>query len=311
LNYKPEKDTNIYLSYSEGVQPPQLQSGYVQAQSYTAKTGNTYLEKTLAGYGVTSALTPDPKLRVWELGWKQSLFANRVYFSVDYYNQFWDNSLVNSFLSDPSGCFTKYGAGGQGNYPANTYADCPIGSGGSSVSTPSNDHIQGIEFDGTARVTSKFTAHATFDWTDAFRKSYDDISWAAAFNNSVIPNQNGKRVSLVPEYQASLDGTYRDHLVGPYDWYAHGVVNYTGPVYVDANDIGYINGFARVNLSAGITKGNLTIEAFVTNLLDDKSWDMAQRFPSSYTYSFTQAYQGVISTAPNPRDFGFKISDRF
>jgi iron complex outermembrane receptor protein len=310
LNYKPEKGTNIYLSYSEGVQPPQLQTGYVIAEGQTAMTGKTYAQSVLASYGVTSALTPDPKLRVWEIGWKQSLFDNRVYFSVDYYNQFWDNSQVLSFLTDPTSCVTKYLSSSSGNYPGNTDPACPLGSSGSSVIAPSSDHIQGIEFDGTARVTSKFTAHGTFNWTDAIRTNYDDTSWAAAFTSGVVPSQNGKRVSLVPEYQASVDGTYRDHLFGPYDWFAHGVVNYTGPVYVDAVDIGYMNGYARVNLSAGISRGNLTLEAFVTNLLDDKNWDMAQRFPDSYAF-FSQASQGVIATAPNPRDFGFKISDKF
>jgi iron complex outermembrane receptor protein len=304
LSYKPEKETNIYVSYSEGVQPPQLQSSYVQAEALTAASGKTYLEAALAAHGASSPITQDPKLRVWELGWKQSLFNNRIYFSVDYYNQFWDNALVNTFLFDPVGCPVGM------NYPANKSAACPLGSSGSSLTLPANVHIQGIEFDGTARVTSKFTAHGAFNWTDSIRKTYDDASWGPAFTTGVVPPQNGKRTDLVPEYQATVDGTYRDHLMGPYDWYAHGVVNYTGPLYVEANDIGYIHGYARVNLSAGITRGNLTFEAYVTNAFDDKNWDMAVRFPSSY-HIFNEAYEGVIASAPNPRDFGFKISDKF
>jgi iron complex outermembrane receptor protein len=313
LKYEPQKGTNIYLSYSEGVQPPLLQSSYVQAEGLTAKSGSTLLEQALAGYGASSALTQDPKLRVWELGWKQSLFSNRVSFSVDYYNQFWDNAQVNTFLFDPVGCLQKHGGVGgnsAGNYPANTYADCPLGSAGSSITAPSSNHIQGIEFDGTARVTSTFTAHGTFNWTDAIRTNYNDASWGPAFTSGVVPSQNGKRVNEVPEFQASVDGTYKDHLFGPYDWFAHGVVNYTSSVYTDANDIGYINGYARVNLSAGITRGNLRVEAFVSNLLDDKNWDQAVRFPSPTAF-FNEAYEGVIATAPNPRDFGFKISDKF
>jgi outer membrane receptor protein involved in Fe transport len=88
------------------------------------------------------------------------------------------------------------------------------------------------------------------------------------------------------------------------------MVTYTSEQYVEATDIAKINGYFRVNLSAGITKGNLTFEAFVTNLLDDKNWDAAVRFPE-HDFNFTEAYQGVIASAPNPRDFGFKLSAKF
>jgi iron complex outermembrane receptor protein len=299
LKYEPKKGTNVYISYSEGVQPPQLQNAYIAASS-----GASYLKNALTAYGVNSDFTGDPKIRVWEAGWKQSLFDNRANFSIDYYNEFWDNSLVNTFIFDPSTC-------PQGvTYAANLSAACPLGSSGQAVTGVSNDHIQGIEFDGTGRITDKLTGHVAFNWTDAFRTSYDDTSWGAAFTSGKVPTQNGKRVDLVPEYQASVDATYRDHLMGPYDWFAHGVVNYTGSQYVEATDIAQINAFFRVNLSAGITRGNLTFEAFVTNLLDDKNWDAAVRFPDSYL-GFSEASQGVIATAPNPRDFGFKVSDKF
>jgi hypothetical protein len=87
-------------------------------------------------------------------------------------------------------------------------------------------------------------------------------------------------------------------------------VNYTGPQYIEATDIAKINGYYRVNVFAGITRGNVTFEAFITNLLNDKNWDMAVRFPSSYQ-GFNEAYQGAIVTAPNPRDYGFKITAKY
>jgi outer membrane receptor for ferrienterochelin and colicin len=262
----------------------------------------------LAALGVTSDFTNDPTDRVWEIGWKQALFGNKVNFSVDYYNEFWDHALVNTFLFDPAGCTAKYDQ--SGFYPGNTHPDCPFGSSGSFVTNPSNNHIQGIEFEGNARVTPKLTATMTFNWTDAHRTNYSDTSWGAAFTSGQVPSQDGNRVDLVPEFQGSWSATYKDHLMGPYDWYAHGVVNYTSSQYVEATDIAKINGFFRVNLSAGVTKGNLTFEAFVTNLLDDRNWDSAVRFPE-HDGGFSEAYQGVIASAPNPRDFGFKLSAKF
>jgi iron complex outermembrane receptor protein len=311
VTYKPEKNTTVYLSYSVGVQDPQFQYSLTNGLLAQAAGGPAYETNAIKAFGITNPITADPTNRVWEIGWKQSLFDNRVVFSVDYYNMFWDKSLVNTFLFDPSGCLATYG-GPYKYYPGNTYSDCPLGSTGGSITNTSNDHIQGIEFDGTARVTDKLTAHLAFNWTDAIRTEYSDQSWGGAFTSGVVPSQDGKRVNLFPEYQASLDGTYKDHLVGPYDWYAHGLVTYTGPQYVEATDIAQLNGYFHVNLSAGITKGNLTFEAFVTNLLDDKNWTMAVRFPENpATFSFSEAQQGLLVTAPNPRDFGFKISAKY
>ncbi len=307
LKYHPTSSTNVYVSYSEGIQPPQLQTAYINAQADTANNGHTYEEQALAKYGVNGDFTADPKIRVWEIGLKQSLFQNRLFFSVDYYNEFWDHALVQTFIFNPSSCTTGTA------YAANQSAACPLSSSGASAIGVSNNHIQGVEFDGTARLTSKLTAHMAFNWTDAIRKEYDDNSYGGAFTTGVVPIQNGLRVNLVPEYQVSADFTYKDHLVGPYDWYAHGVVNYTGPQYVDATDITQISGYARVNLSAGVTRGNITFEAFVSNLFDNKDWDMGVRFPGSPATgnSFNEAYLGAIVTAPNPRDFGFKITAKY
>jgi len=295
LKYHPSPDTNIYLSYSEGIEPPVLQTSYIEGDSYTRAA-----IAAVAGGG--GSYTPDPKVRVWEIGAKQSFFDNRVFVSIDYYNQFWDNALVSNYLFNGPACSTLPTVG--------VSAACPYPGGGAAVFTASQNHIQGIEFDGSVKLTQKWSAHMAFNWTDAIRKQYNDTGYAAAYIGGVNPPQDGKRIDLVPEYQGSWDTTYRDHLAGPYDWYIHGVVNYTGKTYADSADIAQLSGYVRVNATAGITRGNLTFEAFVSNLFNDKNWDYAVRFPSPYAF-FSEAYQGVIAGAPNPRDFGFKISDKF
>jgi iron complex outermembrane receptor protein len=308
LKYHPTNATDAYVSYSEGVQPAQLQTAYVSALGATATSGNNYLQTALAAAGAGSPYTGDPSVRVYEVGLKQTLLENKVFFSIDYYNEFWDNALVNTFLFDPSTCPQKV------NYAENLSAACPLGSSGQSVTGISQNHIQGIEFDGTARLSSNLTAHAGFNLTSAFRTNYWDKSYGAAFASGAVPNQSGNRVNLVPEYQGTADMTYRDHLFdGPYDWFAHGVVNYTGSQFVDATDLLKINAYARVNVSAGITRDNITFEGYATNLFNNKDWDMAVRFPGSPGTGapFSEAYLGAIVTAPNPLNFGFRVSAKF
>jgi iron complex outermembrane receptor protein len=295
LKYHPSPDTNVYLSYSEGIEPPVLQTSYIEGNSYTKAA----ISAVSGGGG---SYTPDPKIRVWEVGLKQALFENRAFVSIDYYNQFWDNALVSNYVFNPPACSTLPTVG--------VSAACPYPGGGAAYYAPSQNHIQGIEFDGSVKLTQKWSAHMAFNWTDAIRKAYNDTGYAAAYVGGVNPPQSGKRIDLVPEYQGSWDTTWKDHLVGPYDWYAHAIVNYTGRTYADSADVAQLSGYVRVNLTAGVTRGNLTFEAFVTNLFDDKNWDYAVRFPSPYAF-FSEAYQGVIAGAPNPRDFGFKITDKF
>ena len=295
LKYHPSADTNVYLSYSEGIEPPVLQTSYIEGNAYTKAA-----IQAISGGG--GAFTPDPKVRVWEIGGKQAFWDNRAFVSIDYYNQFWDNALVTNFLFNPTGCSTLPTVG--------VSAACPYPGGGAAVYTVSQNHIQGIEFDGSVRITPQWSAHMAFNWTDAIRKAYNDTGYANAYVGGVNPPQSGKRIDLVPEWQGSWDTTYKSHLAGPYDWYIHGVLNYTGSTYADSADVAKLSDYVRINLSAGITRGNVTFEAFVTNLLDDRNWDYAVRFPNPYHF-FSEAYQGVIAGAPNPRDFGFKISAKF
>jgi iron complex outermembrane receptor protein len=308
LAYKPIKDTTLYLSYSEGVQPSQLNSGYITGQADLQTSGHAYLANALAAYGGSTALTAPPRVRVWEIGWKQALFDHRVIFSIDYYNQFWDNALVETFVFDanPQTCRTTYGA----NYAPNTSAACAFGASGADIIGLSNNHIQGIEFEGTARVTPKLTLHSNVDWTYGVRDKYSETDTGPMFTSGVTPNENGNRIDEVPEWQAEADATYKDHLVGPYNWYIHGDMTYTGSQFIDPTDIGVLNGYFRVNGSVGIVKGPLTLEVYATNLLNDKNWDSAYRFPSSY-YLYGYAHMAALVNAPNPRDFGFKLSAKY
>ncbi len=311
LTYKPQKGTTLYASYSEGVQPEQLNNAYIHGQADLASSGNAYLANALLPYGGNSPLTAVPKVSVYEIGWKQSLLNNRVTFSIDYYHLTWDNALVQTFIFDPSTCLTNPPAGyTSANYPENISTACPLGHSGQGIIGLSTNKVQGIEFEGTARITPKLTAHTAFDWTDGKRKNYSELGTAAMFTSGVVPNENCLRIDEVPQYQWEGDLTYKDHLTGPYDWYVHGSATYTGSQYIDPTDVGVLDAYYRVNLSAGIVKGNLTFEFYATNLLNDKNWDSAYRFPSSY-YGYGYAHMAAIVNAPNPRNIGFKFTAKY
>ncbi len=299
LRYHPTKDTNLYASYAEGIQPPFLQASYID--------GNSYTKAALSAIGATGDYTKDPSLWVWEFGLKQALLDNRVNFNIDYYTQIWNNALVSNivFNSNPNIC------PGQSN--VGTSALCPYGSGGAAYYGESRDHIQGIEFDGSAKITPRWTVHAAFNWTHAIREDYSDQSFYEAFTSGVVPNQNGKTIDLIPNYQGSIDSTFRDHLTGDVSWYVHGLVTFTGSEYVDALDTAKLNAYARVNASIGVVRGPLTVELYGTNLFNDKNWEMGVRYPDAGhgNYFFQETQQGLEVSAPNPLNVGVRVSGKF
>jgi iron complex outermembrane receptor protein len=299
LRYHPSEDLSIYGSYSIGVQPPQLQTSFIEGDAFT--------QAAITAMGGGGSFTKDPTLQAWEVGVKKSFDSGHVFISLAYFNQIWKNALVANYIfNDPANnCSTLPTVG--------VSATCPYPGSGVSVYSVSRNHIQGLEFEGTAHVTPQLTAHATVNWTDAKRSSYDDQSWggpSGAFTNGAVPNQNGNRVDLVPEIQVSADLTYKDHLAGDYDWFVHGVLNYTGSQYAEAADIAKLNGFYRANLSLGIAKGRYALEGYITNLFNDKNWNYAVRFPDP-AFFFGEAHQGVVAGAPNPRNFGFRLTAKF
>jgi iron complex outermembrane receptor protein len=294
LKFHPSDDLSIYGSYSVGAQPPQLQTSYIEGDSYT--------KAAISAQFGGGNFSPDPTLNAWEVGVKKSLDSGRVFFSLAYFNQVWKNALVETYAFNPPSCPTQPVMG--------TGPDCPYPGSGIGVFSVSRNHIQGLEFDGTAHVTPELTAHATVNWTDAKRSAYYDDSWGAAFTSGAVPSQNGNRVDLVPAIQASADLTYKGHLTENLDWYGHGGVNYTGSQYAEATDIARLSGYAIVNINLGITRGNYTLEGYITNLTNNKDWTYAVRFPDP-AFFFSEAHQGVIAGAPNPRNFGFRVSAKF
>jgi len=294
LRYHPTKDTNLYVSYAEGIQPPYLQASYINGNTFTKNA----LSAITAGAG---DYTKDPTLWVWEFGLKQAAFDNRVNFNIDYYTQIWNNAVVSNYVFNPPDC---------PDTTVGTSTHCPYPGSGAGYYGVSRDHIQGIEFDGTALITPKWAVHAAFNYTYAIREAYSDQSYAPAFTSGVEPIGNGKRVDLIPDYQGAIDSTFKDQLVGDWRWYVHGLVTFTGSVYAEPTDIAKTNAYARVNAAFGVERGPITVELYGTNLFNDKNWDMAVRYPDA-KFFFNEAYQGVEVSAPNPLNVGIRVSGKF
>jgi iron complex outermembrane receptor protein len=295
IKYHPEEDWNFYASWSEGVQPPSLETSFIQA----TPAQKAYLSKVAPGVGIYSPL---PKLYSWEVGAKQVLFDGRVQYGIAAYDEKWYHQLTYAAVFNPPGC------GLTSNTPA-----CPLGINGSGLQLSNNADIKGIEFSGSAQITPEWSIDGSVDYKHAVWLDYTNTT-LSTFTGGVS-HFNGNQLSRVPSWEGAFSTTYKDHLIDDWDWYAHGQMTFTGSMYSTDIDVGKTASFERVNAAIGVTEGNLTLEVWAKNLLDDKNWDFASRVPELQSlaalFSGYSTYMGVLVQAPDRRDVGLRASYKF
>lgn len=294
LQFKPNDDTNIYASWSKGVQPASFNTGYVNASA----AQRAYISTIVPGADV---FTPQPTTKNFEVGIKQTLLGGRLQYSLAAYQITWDNQVTLAAVFNPSACI----AAGTFNTPA-----CPLGAGGSSVLLPNNARIKGVEFSTLAFVNPNWNVGLNLDYKDARWLSFYDSS-LSGFSGGAT-RFDGNRLSRLPAFTASANTTYSAPLTGRWNWFTRADVNYTGPQWESNANLAQASAYTRVNLHMGVRNADTTIEVFAKNLFDDSHWDYAYKLTdlaASPLTSFTR--QGLAVYAPDRREIGVRLRQTF
>jgi iron complex outermembrane receptor protein len=294
VQFKPMADTNIYASWSKGVQPTSFNSGYVNA----TPAQRTYINSISPNGAI---FTPQPSIRNLEAGIKQVLMNGRLEYALSAYQLDWSNQVTLSAVFNSPACI----AAGTSNTAA-----CPLGPSGSSILLPNNARIRGIEFSTLAYATPNWNVGLNLDFKDAKWKTYYN-SFESAFAGGAA-RFDGNSLTRVPKINVALNSTYTAPLTGSWAWFARGDLFYNGKSYADNENIAQIAAYTRVNLRAGVQNKNTTIEVFSTNVFDDKHWDFAYKLTDlafSPLASFSR--QGVGVYAPDRREIGVRIRQSF
>jgi iron complex outermembrane receptor protein len=287
VRYKPLEGTIVYVSYSEGVQPTLLNSGYL---------GLTPEQKAyVAGFGA-GAYTQQPKLENFEVGIKQSLFDNRVEYSLDLYHGLWQHQQTSTAVF-----------GG------------PLPPTGTFLNLSNEATVKGFEFSTRALITQNWSASLNVNYVHAIWDSYSNFTLAGFIQQpaGTTPADEfyffkGNYLSRVPAWTGSFSTTYMNHLTSEWDWYARADVNYTGSMWESDINIVKTDPYARVNAVLGIKKDQYSIELFAKNLFNDQHWDFAERVPNLIapsSYSFTN--EGLLVQAPDKQEIGARVSIKF
>lgn len=298
LRFKPNSSTTVYGNYAEGVQPLTTNVGYTNASD----AGKALLEELIPGVG---DFTEQPKLKAFELGVKQRI-GNRFQYAVAVYDQKWTGRLTSTNIFNPIGCTTTY------------TTDCPLGPSGAAVQFGNDARIRGIEAQIDAQVTPQITAGASIDYKRARWERYVNSSQssygsykALALTGTAV-QFDGNTLGQVPDWQISLNGTYRFPLSKGWAGYVRGDLTYVGKQWESDMNFAQLDAYARTDLRLGFEKAEQSIELFVKNVANDRSWTSVARVPNLGVTPLTSyALQGVMVTPQEGRTFGVRMRYAF
>ncbi len=300
LRYKPMADVSTYINLAKGVQPLTVNNGYANA-SVAAKT---YINSIFPDIG---SFTPQPTLKSIEWGLKQKV-NDRLQYSLAIYDQKWKNRLTSQSLFNPASCGTTTGG---------TTA-CPLSATGTGITQGNDAHIRGLELSVDSAITAAWTAGGYLDWKKATWDTYNSGGQSVNGSNRALALTGtavsfaGNEVSRMPNLTMSANSTYRFGLSNGWSSYVRGDLTYVGSQWDTDFNFFKLDAYARLDVRMGFEKGGMSLELFVKNLANDRSWVSVSRVANialSPLVNFSQ--QGVLVTAQEERSVGARLRYAF
>ena len=308
VNFKPDAEWNLYASYSKGVLPGTENTGY---------TSRTPYQQDLIRQQVPNVQTilGSDKLDDFEIGSKQTLLDGRLRYSVALYSMKWQNIKGSTPLILPRTSETNA---------------TPLTLPGVTISGSAK--FRGIEIEGGALLTSNWDvgggiAYQHGEFTDWFEAGLIRELAGGQSPGSVAGDPRfgavqwkGNSLQRQPDITGNLNSTYRGVIGSEWRWAVRGELAYIGRAWDSTANIVQTDAFYRANARVSFEKGPLGIELYVTNLFDDKSWDMAYRTsvpdPRNSTATIlplgnSGVPQGFAVLAPDKRDIGLRLRYEF
>jgi len=283
LDYDIGQGRKIYTSYASGTRPGGFNALLL---SYTDPLVVTEIGNVL---GVTDTSYKEEKLRMWEVGLKGSFAGGKGYFDINgYYGK-----LTNQQIS--------YGAVIHPRPVTDPTATQTI----TATVNVGKTEVYGVEWQGNYNFTPSVSLATTFAWNHTSRNDFSSLSTQLQFGNTDL---DGVSMANTPEFSGSAVLSYQTPLVDDWNFFTNAAYVYRGKQYVDAANLAWIGGRSQVDWRLGIGNETRTVEIFVNNVLNDRSYTAGSTggdFGSSRTY---YAFFGAV--AP-PRQVGLRVNGKF
>ena len=151
---------------------------------------------------------------------------------------------------------------------------------------------------------------ATFAWNNTDIKEFESPDATALLGNPTITGL-GNEFSRTPEFSGSASASYFQTINENWDWFLRGDYIFRGSTWATNANITETGDAHRINLRAGIESSDLRLEAYVTNVTNDKTPSSLQAlFDLSGISGFIGARVLAVGL-PDRRAFGVRSSYSF
>lgn len=279
VNYDFAPNTMVYASVAKGVNPGTFSTGLITA------TPEVVALATAAG--VTLRVSPE-KVTNYEIGVKGRGLGNALTYSVAGYYAPWRNQ-INSIV-------VVLGGAGAFFY--------------GSANTGSVD-LYGVEAQASLRASSLVTFElggaVNLSHINAFEnRSLTTLSGITDFTGKEQPNSSKYSAVGAIQLGGEVRGWADSSWFGRLDW------NYKSGVWSNQANIVRTQDRHVFNARAGITRGIFSVEAFVTNILNDKKYvSVYDNFMFTPFFEHTTNYTALLVGLPELRTAGVQMRVKF
>jgi iron complex outermembrane receptor protein len=174
--------------------------------------------------------------------------------------------------------------------------------------------LKGLEFEGQFQATEELKLSGTFGLNDTEIKTYGlGVGNCSDCNNiyGSFGGAIGNRLPTTPKYTWTLSAEYTDELTANYDWYSRVDYMHQGSKYTDFSNVLKVGSSENVNARIGVRNDVFSIEAFVTNLTQNKVMNAALLGVDVFTFLVPPNKNEVRFSPPLPRSVGVRASYNF
>tara|TARA_R110000787_G_scaffold16887_5_gene53298 strand:- start:46975 stop:49551 length:2577 start_codon:yes stop_codon:yes gene_type:complete len=287
VNYEITPDVMVYASWAKAVN--------VSIDSFNTSffTGTPGEVAAAAGIGLTVLTTPE-KLTNYEVGLKGSFLDGMLRGSLAVYKSDWTDqyNLRSAIFVDPTTTLPQIINGN-----ANT----------------GNVDLWGVELDLLANPAEGVNITLAGAMNDSSIQSFADPS-ISKLTGVIDSGFEGNQLPLTSKYSGSVGVEFFGDIENWDDsgWYIRTDVNYKSKQFADAANLTWISGRTVVNGRIGFTKGDLTLEVFAQNLLNNKQYtSITNNSLLTPDFSLTGPFGYLVVGLPETRTVGIKAGYKF
>ena len=281
LDYKFTEDLMAYVTFSKGVNPSRFNS--------VLSTYIPEVREAAEAAGITLAVAPE-EVDNYEIGVKGTTFEGSMTYALDVYFADWTNQTNQIsgtvIVDDREETYTGY---------ANT----------------GSVEITGLEGEMNWMLTSNLRLNASGAVTDSEIQEFTSVNLTKLVGYTDF---SGNEMPGVSKYSGNIGLQYSDYL-GDYDYFARVDYTYKSGLYVNEANITETPDIHKVNLRAGVTFDNFSVQAYVKNLFDTDAYTYARDYSilgnAEGVNSGFGGSTAIVASLQEPRTVGLTVKYTF